>query len=46
MKMNEVISPKLQKYKQVNGQLSPVGASSPEQKDSAKEKVELLAKKK
>jgi hypothetical protein len=46
MKIAEVVNPKAQKFLQKRGQLSPVGSSTTEPKDDAKEKVELLAKKK
>jgi len=37
---------KAQKFKQTNGQLSAMGSTSQAPKDNAKEKVEILAKKK
>lgn len=46
MKISEVVNPKAQKLLQKNGQLSPIGTTTSEPKDAAKEKVELLVKKK
>jgi hypothetical protein len=44
MKINEVLSPKVQKFKQKAGQLSPVGSSTTAPIDKAKERVEDLVK--
>jgi hypothetical protein len=46
MKIAEVLNPKMQKFKQLSGQLSPVGTTTSAPKDDAKQKVEVLAKKK
>ena len=42
----EIMNSKMQKFKQSRGELSPVGTTTSDPPDSAKEKVEQLAKKK
>jgi hypothetical protein len=44
MKINEVLSPKVQKFKQKTGQLRPVGSSTSNPTDTAKERIENLVK--